>query len=279
MGASRRCNRRQCLRFSVALLPTRTLAAVPAFAWPGGAAAAVSLGYDDGLASHLDHVLPALNRRGLRASFYLPINSPTLPGRLEDWRAAARAGHELGNHSLFHGCSASLPGREWVPAEHDLDHLTPRQVQAQVIAANTWLRSLDGRAERTFTPPCLDAKASGADFLADLHPHFVGYRTQAGGLNRDPARLDPYGVGVDFIEGHGAAELIAKLEAAVEQRALLALLFHGVGAEHLQVSREAHDALLDALAARRASIWTDSFVNILGHVRREQARLGTTIGR
>lgn len=82
------------------------------FAWPGGARAAVSLGYDDGLASQLDHVVPALNRRGLRASFYVPINSPTVPGRQAEWRAAAAAGHELGNHSLFHGCSARPAGRE-----------------------------------------------------------------------------------------------------------------------------------------------------------------------
>src|SRR5262245_40961167 len=82
-----------------------TATAAP-FAWPGGAQAAVSLGYDDGLNSQLDHVVPALNKRGLRASFYVPINGPTLPGRQNEWKDAAAAGHELGNHSLFHGCSA-----------------------------------------------------------------------------------------------------------------------------------------------------------------------------
>ena len=113
----------------VGLLFASAAAAAP-FAWPQGARAAVSLGYDDGLASQLDHVMPALNARGLRASFYVPINSPTLPSRQHEWKAAAAAGHELGNHSLFHGCSARGPGRDWVLPHRDLDRQTPAEVQA-----------------------------------------------------------------------------------------------------------------------------------------------------
>ncbi len=243
------------------------------FEWPRGAKAAVSLGYDDALPSQLDHVVPALNRRGLRASFYLPINGPTLPARQLDWRVAAAAGHELGNHSLFHACSAAGPGREWVQPQHDLDRILPAQVQEQVIAANTWLQSLDGRARRTFTPPCLDLKASGQDYVSALRPHFLAFRSRAGdGLN-DPASVDPYEVQVAFVEGWSGAQLIARVEQAAAQGALLVLLFHGVGAEHLSVSREAHDALLDHLARHRQRLWTDSFVNVMEYLRqrRQQA--------
>src|SRR5687768_4418779 len=86
----------------------------PAFAWPHGARAAVSLAYDDALDSQLDHALPALDRYGLKASFYLTLSNPAVAGRMEEWRAAARRGHELGNHSLFHQCARSKPGRDWV---------------------------------------------------------------------------------------------------------------------------------------------------------------------
>ena len=58
------------------------------FAWPNGAKAAVSLAYDDTLASQLDTALPALNTHGLKASFYLQLSSPLLTARLSDWRAA-----------------------------------------------------------------------------------------------------------------------------------------------------------------------------------------------
>lgn len=242
------------------------------FVWPNGAQAAVSLGYDDALDSQLDHVVPALNQRGLKASFYIPINGPTLPGRQNEWKAAAAAGHELGNHSLFHGCSAKGPGREWVLPHRDLDRQTPAGVQEQVMAANTWLQSLDGKTRRTFTPPCLDMQAGGQDFVKALQPHFVAYRAAGPGLVTDTAQLDPYAMPVYFVEGMSGTQLIALVEKAAAQHALVSLLFHGVGAEHLSVTREAHDRLLDHLAKNKARFWTDTMLNVMENARKQAGR-------
>lgn len=262
---------RKMLVAALGLFVAAAASAAP-FAWPGGARAAVSLGYDDGLDSQLDHVIPALNQRGLRASFYVPINGPTLPGRQNEWKAAAAAGHELGNHSLFHSCSAKGPGREWVLPHRDLDRQMAAAVQEQVIAANTWLQALDGRTRRTFTPPCLDLQAGGQDFAAALRPQFVAYRAAGPGLVSDTAQLDPYAMPVYFVEGMSGEQLIALVEKAAAQGALVSLLFHGVGAEHLSVTREAHDQLLDHLAKHRNRFWTDSFVNIMENARKQAGR-------
>ena len=67
-------------------------------------------------------------------------------------------------------------------------------------------------------------------------------------------------------------QLIALVEKAAAQHALVALLFHGVGAEHLSVTREAHDALLDHLAKNKARYWTDTMVNIMEEARRQAGR-------
>lgn len=262
---------RKMLVAALGLFVAAVASAAP-FAWPGGARAAVSLGYDDGLDSQLDHVIPALNQRGLRASFYVPINGPTLPGRQNEWKAAAAAGHELGNHSLFHSCSAKGAGREWVLPHRDLDRQMAAAVQEQVIAANTWLQALDGRTRRTFTPPCLDLQAGGQDFAAALRPQFVAYRAAGPGLVSDTAQLDPYAMPVYFVEGMSGEQLIALVEKAAAQGALVSLLFHGVGAEHLSVTREAHDQLLDHLAKHRNRFWTDSFVNIMENARKQAGR-------
>ncbi len=247
-------------------------AAAAPFAWPGGAQAAVSLGYDDALDSQLDHVIPALNKRGLRASFYIPINGPTLPGRQNEWKAAAAAGHELGNHSLFHSCSSKGPGREWVQAHRDLEKQMAAAVQEQVIAANTWLQALDGKTKRTFTPPCLDMQAGGQDFVAALKPHFVAFRAAGPGLVTDTAALDPYAMPVYFVEGWTGEQLIALVEKAAAEHAPVVLLFHGVGAEYLSVTREAHDQLLDHLAKNKTRFWTDTMVNIMENARKQAGR-------
>lgn len=70
--------------------------------WPGGARAAVSLTYDDGLASQLDNARPELDRFGLKGAFFLTQDN--VIGRLADWQAVARAGHEIGNHTVNHPC-------------------------------------------------------------------------------------------------------------------------------------------------------------------------------
>ena len=105
---------------ALALMATDAVAAKADFAWPDGKKAAVSLAYDDALDSQLDNAIPALDRHGLKGSFYLQLSRETVLRRMVEWRAAARNGHELGNHSLFHQCSGSQPDRDWVEPQRDL---------------------------------------------------------------------------------------------------------------------------------------------------------------
>jgi peptidoglycan/xylan/chitin deacetylase (PgdA/CDA1 family) len=86
---------------------TAALVTPPAWAgrrgWPGGARAAVSLTYDDGLDSQLDHAVPALDARGLKATFFL--TQENMEARLSDWQAVAAEGHEIGDHTVDHPCN------------------------------------------------------------------------------------------------------------------------------------------------------------------------------
>ena len=46
--------------------------------------------------------------------------------------------------------------------------------------------------------------------------------------------------------------------------------FHGIGGDHLSVSKEAHDELLKYLAENRGIYWTDTFINIMKYVKQRQ---------
>ena len=229
--------------------------APPPYPWPNGARAAVSLAYDDALPTHLDTAIPALDRHGLRGSFYLVLSADTVRTRLADWRAAARTGHELGNHSLFHACSARGADRSWVAPAQDLDAMTAARVQAEVTLANTMLHAIDGSTEFTFTVPCGDRNAGDGDYVAGLAPHMLGIKLGAGAVVADMRTLDRHAVPV----GSTGADLIALVEAAGRQGTMVNFTFHGIGGDHLAVPREAHEALLAYLAAHRDIYWTATF--------------------
>ncbi|MGH8074436.1 MAG: polysaccharide deacetylase family protein [Lysobacter sp.] len=239
------------------------------FHWPDGQRAAVSLAYDDALDSQLDHAIPALDRRGFRASFYLPLSADTLRTRLPEWRAAAARGHELGNHTLFHQCSGSGEDRDWVEPPRDLDTTTAAQMADQVRLANVMLDAIDGRSGRTFAVPCGDVMADGGNYVELVGREFVAIRLGNGAVVEDMATLDPHAVSVGTPAQVSGAQLIAIVEEAARKGTMASLTFHGVGGDYLAVSNEAHEALLDHLARHRDVYWVAPFVEIMKYVRQQ----------
>lgn len=243
------------------------------FVWPAGKIAAVSLAYDDALPTQLDVAVGQLNKAGLKASFYLPLSAPTVQQRLADWRAVAAAGHELGNHSLFHQCSKSAPGRDWVAASRDLDTTAPDKLLDEIRLGNSFLQAIDGRQLRTYTAPCTDQLASGIRYLPLLQQDFVAIKAVVGSVVADMQQLDPYQVPVLAPVAVSGAELIAQVKQAGERGTMVNFTFHGIGGDHLAVSREAHQQLLDYLAAN-PQYWTATFIDIMQHVRQQQRANG-----
>ena len=260
-----------CAALALALAGSDAMAADEAFPWPQGQRAAVSLAYDDAVPTHLDVAIPALDRHGLKGSFYLILAAEPVRARLPEWRAAARNGHELGNHSLFHQCSARGAGREWVQPAQDLDATSVAQMRAQVEVANTMLHAIDGSSEFTFTAPCGDRLARDGDYIGEVAGLFLGVKLVGGTVVPDMWTLDPAAVPVTVPVDASGAELIALVEDAGRRRTMVNFTFHGIGGDHLSVGREAHEQLLAFLAEHRDVYWTDTFRNQMRWIRERQA--------
>lgn len=237
------------------------------FAWPDGKRAAVSLAYDDALDSQLDHAIPALDKHGLKGSFYLQLSSDAVRKRMPEWRAAARHGHELGNHTLFHQCSGSVAGHEWVQPARDLDTTTVARMRDQVLLANVMLAALDGEHERTMTVPCGDVMAQDGNYVEAVESEFIAIKRGAGAVVPDMATLDLHAVPVVAPEGVSGADLIAMVEEAGRKGTLVNFTFHGIGGDYLSVSSQAHEQLLDYLSAHADRYWVDTFRNLMRYVK------------
>lgn len=232
------------------------------FAWPNSAKAAVSLSYDDALNSQLDHAIPALDRYNFKGSFYLTLSSPTVASRLNEWRTIAQNGHELGNHSINHACRGSLPNREWVPEHNDLDKKFYAEVVQEIKTANTFLQAIDGETIRTFTVPCADQIVENKNYINAIKDSFIGIKSHIGKMPKNMAEFSAKNA--PFIAPHDISgeALIKHVENARDKGTIVNLTFHGIGGDHLSVSKEAHQMLLDYLHNHRSDYWVGTYREI-----------------
>ncbi len=241
---------------SLLFLITMYLAYQPFLAaqqWPDGNKIAISLSYDDALNSQLDNALPALNQRGLKASFYIVPLSEAFKNRIEEWRQLAQQGHELGNHSLFHACLSGKPGREWVQASNALDDKTVQAMVNEITVANTLLTSLDGYSEHTFTPPCFDQMVKDGNYVEAVKEQFVGVKSLE----------DPNSTALIGPSDISSEQIINFIEKQPPNIKLINVLFHGVGGDHLITTTEEHAKFLDYLMANQDKYWVDTYRNIM----------------
>ena len=232
-----------------------------------GKKCAVVLTYDDALNVHLDSVVPVLDSLGFKGTFYLSGYFPGFRNRVDDWRIAGKSGHELANHSLFHPCIGNTPGREWVKPDYDLSTYTTQRLVDELRMTNTLLESLDGKRARTFAYPCGDTRVGGNSYIEKIKEDFVSARGTAKAMPKID-KIDLYNVPAYGINGETGDELIALVKKAIEEKALLVFLFHGVGGEHnLNVSLQAHNELLQYLKSKEKEIWVAPFMETTEFVR------------
>jgi sialate O-acetylesterase len=227
-----------------------------------GKKCAVVLTYDDALNVHLDHAVSLLDSLNLKGTFYIAGSFPGFKNRMNEWKRAAERGHELGNHTLFHPCDASLPGRSWVHPENDLSKYTLKRITDEIRLTNTLLESVDGKKKRTFAFTCGDTKVGGVAFMNDLKNDLAGARAVRARMQKFE-EINPYDFDSYMINGETGEQLIQLVKQAQNEGKLLVFLFHGVGGEHsLNVSLPAHRALLRYLKENEKEIYVDTMLNV-----------------
>jgi len=231
-----------------------------------GRKCAVVLTYDDALDVQLDLVIPALDSRNLKGTFYLPGQAQTLYTRTDDWRKAAEEGHELGNHTLFHPCHGKSRKQNWVNPDFDLDNYTLNRITRELKVQNTLLKAIDGKTERTFAYTCGDTTAGNEPFVDEVKNLFVGARGTQKGLNYFQT-LDLYNIKVFSAKGKTGEEMKAFVKKVMKEKALAVFLFHGVGGAYLVTDLDAHNELLDFLQDNKDKIWTAPMVEVAGYIR------------
>jgi peptidoglycan/xylan/chitin deacetylase (PgdA/CDA1 family) len=252
--------------------------------WPRETQCAVSICFDDGLASQLEWAVPLLDRYAVPATFYLTTHmrehlSPEARRTLIDpWAAVRRAGHEIGNHTRSHPCSANF---SWTKELHatPLEALSVSDMAKEIDDAQVLLAAEMGQAPLTFAYPCgMTFVGRGREcrsFVPLVAERFVVGRGYGDECAAAPLRCDLARVPASRMDNRSVAELLELVEAARVTGDWLLLVAHTVAREPQPYSTDTTtlEAFLQELVARRADVWLDTVERVGLHVQALQAAL------
>lgn len=227
--------------------------------WPGGAKAAVSLTYDDALASQLLYALPVLDRYGLKATFFLSGQNAS------SFAPLARSGHELASHTVTHPCNAEL-------AALGLDEMAS-ELDASIAA----VQALGTTGKLTFAYPCGQTLLARSESYVPIVKQ--RYRAARGvtAAVAEPEKVDLFGVPALFPPtSSDGSDVVAFVEQAVSSGGWAVIGVHGVSeaGEYLQWAQPAHDNVLAYLAEHASTVYTAPFGTVADAVAACQSAAG-----
>lgn len=246
---------------SLSFIFASTIFAQQSNSW-NGKKCAIVLTYDDAIDAHLDNAIPVLDSLGLKATFYLSVDSPGFSERTDEWTVVAKNGHELGNHTMYHPCAGNKPGRTWVRPDYDLATYSVSRIQKEILATNFVLQEIDGKTERTFAYPCGEYQVGDTSYIPVVEQNFISARGVIAKL-LSKSDINYYNIDSYAVDGQSADDLIDLVEDARENGKLLVFMFHGVGGGHsIDVDLKDHSELLHYLKANESDIWIAPLVEV-----------------
>jgi peptidoglycan/xylan/chitin deacetylase (PgdA/CDA1 family) len=254
------------LLFFCSLCVAQTMPLPVVTTWPGDRTAAISLTFDDAMATQLDNAGPILKKYGIRGTFFVITGAQDWRKRAADWKRLSTEGNEIGGHTVNHPCMRPQT------KPHAQDY-TPAMMEAEISdSARTILAEIGVRRGLTFAYPCGDMSfgppaeqtRNAALYQRYISEHYFAARgysgPRSGGAGTVAAdELNILSVpDLGFTAGQGFPELIEMAAPALRSHRWGVFTFHGVGGEWLSVRPEALEELA-AYLARHPEIWTTTF--------------------
>lgn len=239
------------------------------FQWPNGKTAALSLTFDDARLSQVDAGIPFLNKLETKATFY--VLSSAYNQRLEAWKAALKAGHEIAHHTKSHPCT----GNYGFARNKALEDFTLTRMAEDLDTATDEIVTTFGVKPTSFAYPC-GQKFVGRGATTQSYVPLIAKRFVTGRGYLDEAANDPTICDLSALMGSGLDNLTfpqmkAQLDAAMKDHRWLIFAGHEMGTTNRHQMTNL-DALGELIAyARAQNVWLDTVHNIAQYVDKSRA--------
>lgn len=207
---------------------------LPAFHWPHGYKAAVSLSFDDARTSQIDTGLALLQRLGVKVTFF--VQPPGVERRLAGWKQAVADGDEIGNHTISHPCT----GNYAFSLDNALENYDLTRMAQQIDEASEQIQRLLGVRPRTFAYPCgqkfvgrgLDVES----YVPLVAERFIVGRSYLSESSNDPRIVDlAQAMGSSF-DDLDFAQMKQIVDEAIQQGRWVIFVGHEIGQGGFQVT-------------------------------------------
>ena len=242
------------------------------FTWPEGIRVAVSLSFDDARQSQVINGVPLLDRHNVSATFY--VSTDSIPGRLSEWRAAVLSGHDIGNHTLKHGCTGNFL---W-SRENALENYTLEELENEIMEANRILEDLLGIIPSSFGYPCgqtyVGRGTETKSYVPIIASHFESGRLWLSEGPNDPGFCDFAQLTGIKLDGHTFSEIREMIDSEKFDGKWLILAGHetvnDIGNYDLATSLSTIDSICMYAKDPANGIWIDNVHNVVRYIKQNR---------
>lgn len=239
------------------------------FHWPEGKQMALSLTFDDARYSQVEKGIPLLNRYEVQGTFY--VSPGPMLERVEDWKRAVLAGHEIGNHTLVHPCSGNFP---WA-RDKALEDYTLEKMAQELDSASTLIHEVLGVWPKAFAYTCGQTFVGRGLYTQSYVPLVAElFQTGRNWMNEgpnDPVYCDLARLNGTELDGKTFQEALQLIEDAREQGAWLIFAGHEMNEDGRQTSLlPTIDSICRYASDPAHGIWLDHVSNIGQYIREWQ---------
>lgn len=215
----------------------------------------ISITYDGGDFSHRESVVPALDQRGLKGTFY--VEPTDVLDHLNFWQDVSGAGHEIGNGSMLGAC---LP-------DGSLPMWTLEMICEELESSSDLLADLFHAAPHSIGLPLGKAVCSDHPSYAEVLAQRCGRAVRSGFNGLNPVYPQGHLLSVIPMVGLSGTQMIEVVRNALAKESWAILAFYGVGSGDRSVDLAAHDELLDFLVLNSSSLKVEPVAQQMERVR------------
>ena len=231
------------------------------FHWPAGKQMALSLSFDDARFSQVEKGIPLLDQYGISGTFY--VSPGAMLERVEEWKDAVDAGHDIGNHTLVHPCSGNFP---WA-RDKALENYTLEEMANELDSASSLIHSVLGVRPSSFAYSCGQTFVGrGVDTRSYVPLVAERFETGRDWMNEgpnDPVFCDLARLNGTELDGKSFQEALQLIKEAREQGAWLIFAGHEMNDGGVQTSLlSTIDSICRYASDPANGIWIDNVTNI-----------------